>query len=225
MPSRNVIKKYVDGGVYHVYNRGVDKQKIFKDKQDYKFFLSLMKIYLEKPADNLKGFNPFSIQYRGSAIKQGVFSQRVCLLAFALMPNHYHLLIKVEDGPAITEFMKSVMTIYVMYFNKKYNRVGSLFQGVYKAVLVEGDEYLIHIARYIHLNPIENSKTRAITDKDLDKILDGFNSYTYYVGLNNAAWVKPNFILSYFRDLNDFRNFTQKSSINEKEYLGQRALD
>jgi len=153
MPSKNSVKKYVAGGVYHVYNRGVDKRDIFLDEADYSFFLFLFKTYLKVPKDDGKGFNPFQMPRKNSVIKRGAFIERVDLLVFALMPNHYHLLIKINDETALTDFMKSVMTIYVMYFNKKYKREGSLFQGVYKAILVENNEYLIHLSRYIHLNP------------------------------------------------------------------------
>lgn len=121
MPSKNIVKQYIEGGIYHTYNRGVEKRDIFLDKEDYEFFLFLLKTYLQNPKDAMKGLNPFSIQHRESAIKQGAFYNQVELLAFALMPNHYHLLIKIHDPAALPSFMKSVMTIYVMYFNKKYH--------------------------------------------------------------------------------------------------------
>jgi putative transposase len=189
MPSRNTIKVFVEDGIYHIYNRGVNKGEIFHSKEDYKFFLFLLKSYLS-PVDESTRLNLVSWQIPGTALQRvgyGAFSDRIELLSFALMPNHYHLLVRQRDIGAVSEFVRAVMTTYVMYFNKKYDRVGSLFQGIYKAVLVKDTDYLIHITRYIHLNP---------RDKDLQgsTLLD-MTSYEYYLGNAAAKWVKPEIVL------------------------------
>jgi len=227
MPSKNSVKKYVEDGIYHVYNRGVEKRDIFLDKEDYAFFLFLLKTYLQEPSDGLKGFNPFSIPYRNSAIKRGAFSGRVNLLTYALMPNHYHLLIKISDITALTEFMKTIMTIYVMYFNKKYDRVGSLFQGVYKAALIESDECLLHVCRYIHLNPLVSEKANNNIGRsvNLRKIIDSYTSYDFYLGFKKSEWLKTELILSYFSDSTKFKEFTEEAECEDLNFLGSNALD
>src|SRR5205823_2392041 len=112
------------------------------------------------------------------------------LLAFALMPNHFHLLVKQRTTDGIIKFMRRLNTSYAMYFNKKYNRVGSLFQGNYKGIIVTTDEYLVHASRYIHRNPYKLSST--------DINFNEYTSLSYYSGIKNTSWVKPLEVLQYF---------------------------
>jgi len=151
-----------------------------------------------------------------------LFSE-VDLLAFSLMPNHIHLLIKQHSKDGIIKFMRRLSTSYVMYFNKKYERVGSLFQNAYKAALIDKDEYLLHCSRYIHLNPI-HIKSRKINFTD-------FSSYPYYLNKRKASWVKPEEILAYFKnslyDKNTFsyRAFVEDYKQNSEEILGDITLE
>lgn len=186
MPAKNSVKQFVENGYYHLYNRGVEKRNIFLDKQDYAVFLYFLKKYL----DSRLGSDPHSI------------AKEVDLMAFCLMPNHYHLLVKQITITGITKLIRAVCTNYVMYFNKKYERVGTLFQGKYRAVLVSNDEYLLHISRYIHLNPFPGSDPKTYS----------YSSYGYYLGRKNSSWVKPKEILEFFRSakkngLNDFLSY------------------
>ena len=105
MPSQNIIKQYVPGGYYHVYNRGVDKGDIFIDDNDYRVMLSILSSYLMPVSD------PFRAQRRKD-LEGGVTCQAYCL-----MPNHFHLLLKQENISDITTFMRCTMTAYVRYFN------------------------------------------------------------------------------------------------------------
>jgi len=131
MPQKNSRKEYGAGGHYHVYNRGVEKRKIFLDEQDYKVFLGYMKFYLEQDSlqgQALQGVSP------SKTLKN--YHDQIELLAYCLMPNHFHFLIRQTTDRGIAEFMQSLVLKYVMYFNKKYKRVGSLFQSRYKTVLI-----------------------------------------------------------------------------------------
>lgn len=188
MPSRNIIKQYVENGYYHIYNRGVEKREIFLDEQDCAAFLYYLKLYLS-PIEELKQLNFPGLRIL-KFIRLNLF-QEIDLMAFALMPNHFHLQIKQKTADGMIKLMKRLVTAYVMYFNKKYKRVGSLFQNRYKAALIETDEYLLHLSRYIHLN---NSK---IASEKID--FKEFSSYPYYMGQKHASWVKPQEILGYFR--------------------------
>lgn len=142
MPARNTIKLYDAPAFYHVYNRGIDKRKIFMDDQDYAVFLNIMKRHL----DVTPSFDSFGREYDR-------FEDTLELTAFCLMPNHFHLLIFQDDPEAMTKFMRKIATAYSVYFNNKYKRSGRLFQGPYRASRITTDSYLIHITRYIHLNP------------------------------------------------------------------------
>jgi putative transposase len=144
MPAKNAVKIYEPDSYFHIYNRGAGKQAIFVDTQDKKYFLGLIERHLDH--DNTKT-NINGVVYQK-------YDKDVELLAYCLMGNHFHMFAYVgDDTQKIVAFMKSICTAYTMYFNKKYRRSGSLFQGVYKASHITEDTYLIHVSRYIHMNP------------------------------------------------------------------------
>ena len=177
MPGKNLIRSYAPQSYYHIYNRGVNKQEIFRDKEDYAVFLSLVKRYLGD-----------KIVKRSNGTPNLNFYDDISLLAFCLMSNHFHFMVYQGDNErAITEFIRSLITSYGMYFNKKYNRVGALFQQRYRAVLIGDDSYLLHISRYIHLNP-------------KDYMNYEWSSLPYYLGYKQASWVKPGQVLELFDD-------------------------
>lgn len=186
MPGRNVIKPFVPDSYYHVYNRGVNRRVIFKDEEDYLFFQSLFARHL-RPAEakDAKG-RPYPH-----------FRPKIDLLAFCLMPNHFHLLVyQKEDESALEGLMRSIGTAYTMYFNKKYNRRGPLFENHYRAVLVRSDSYLQHISRYIHLN-----------HKDYRRW--PHSSYPVYAGFGDAIeWLETNTVLGLFDSHAQYLEFT-----------------
>lgn len=193
MPSRNTRKEYAPNSYYHVYNRGLAKQHIFLDKDDYVVFLSLLKRHLSKDSQTNK--------YCREAPH---FYGQVELLAFCLMPNHFHFLIyQSNDSGAMTKFLQSVCTAYTMYFNRKYERRGPLFEGRFKASRISQDEYLQHISRYIHLNPREYRRYK-------------WSSLPYYLDGYEAEWIKPQRILDIFEDDN-YENFL-------KDYQDHKAM-
>lgn len=222
MPSRNIIKEYIENGYYHIYNRGVEKREIFLDEQDCVIFLHYLKLYLS-PVEELKQLDLPGL--RVLKFIQLNLSREIDLLAFALMPNHIHLQIKQQTADGIVKLMKRLATAYVMYFNKKYHRVGGLFQNRYKAALIETDPYLLHLSRYIHLNPAK------ITHKKIN--FKEFSSYSYYLGQKSASWIKPQEILSYFRsaqrkDLKDilsYQSFVEDFKESSVEVLGPLILE
>lgn len=216
MPGKNSIKIYGDDCYYHIYNRGVNKRKIFKDKQDYSVFLSYLKEYL-LPCDHeklLKTVTDVSstAKEKELAKKQlqlNNFCDRVFLIAYCLMPNHFHFLIKQKDAQGMELLMRSLMTRYTMYFNKRHGRVGTLFQSSYKAVLIESDAQLWHVSRYIHLNPVSG---RILKGESLfDQITSQPSSYPVYLGKIKQDWVKTEIILSNFSKsgFSSYRNFVE----------------
>ena len=121
------------------------------------------------------------------------------------MPNHYHLLVKQSTYNGITKLMRAINTNYVMYFNKKYDRVGHLFASKYKAVLVKTDEQLLHLSRYIHINPLKLLKKLNINN--LSKY--PYSSYGYYLRKKSSLWIKPKFILDSFQSEKKKEEFPQ----------------
>jgi putative transposase len=225
VPSRNSLKIYADHGLYHIYNRGVEKRFIFEGDQDYKVFLRYLKEVLS-PIDkkNLKTtFNLRGQSYKAEKRPLKNYSTEIDLAAYCLMPNHFHFLIKQNDKVSIEGFMRALMTRYSMYFNKKYERVGPLFQGRYKAVLVNDESYLLHLSRYIHLNPGEYS----------DNLEGAYSSYADYLGIRATPWVKPNVILSFFNQANlldfentgTYKNFVEKYKDDGSKLLGDLKLE
>jgi REP element-mobilizing transposase RayT len=185
MPSRNVIKVYAPDSYYHVYNRGVGKQTIFHDEQDYTVFLGLLKRHLDAEPHQDRQGRQYDHLY-----------DDVELLAYCLMPNHFHLLLYLKEPGAITRLLRGMSTAYTMYYNKRYTRVGGLFQGTYKASRITTDDYLTHISRYIHLNPAKPLDYR-------------WSSLDYYLGRKQAQWVKPEKILDMFKNSDEYRQFVQ----------------
>lgn len=229
MPRKNTIKTYVKDGIYHIYNRGVEKRTIFLEDNDYKYFLKLLKESLSTPQVPPK-IN-FTVTLKGDTFK-GIakqpknFADKILLLAYCLMPNHFHLLIKQTNDSAIKDFMQSISTRYSMYFNKKYKRVGSLFQSVYRAILVQKDQYLLHLSRYIHQNPSELGQ----------KLKDAYSSYADYINLRNTSWINKTIILSNFNNkkanslsipshINSYQSFVEDSEIVSEEILEKIILD
>jgi putative transposase len=218
MPQKHSIKIYVKNGFYHVYNRGVEKRTIFEDEKDYKVFLSYLKEYLSPPPDSY---------LQGGTLKAKChenFSDEIELHCFCLMPNHFHFLIRQNQKNSMQRFLKSLLTRYSMYFNKKYKRVGKLFQGHYKAILVTEDGYLLHLSRYIHRNPYEYTK---------DLLSGTYSSYANYLGLGNTTWLNTDFILKFFNKINNmdflkvgkYKDFVEKYETEELLTLGDLTLD
>lgn len=202
MPSKNRIKSYVEDGRYHIYNRGVEKRQIFQDRDDYTKFLYLLKVYLSPP-DELQKEYPL---LKTHIVRNNLYGE-IDLLAFCLMPNHFHLLVKQKSKQGITKLMKQVLTAYSMHFNKRHERVGHLFQSRYKAALVDSDEYLLHLSRYIHLNPI----ARGVSLEEFE-----WSSYLYYLGKRDAQWLNVKIIKEYFND--------SKKGFSYKEFVEDHLL-
>ena len=167
---------FVLGEFYHIYNRGNSKQKIFHDKEDYRHFVGLL--FACNSVNNFrsyglnKGESPFDFE-RGNLL--------VSIGAYTLMPNHFHILVTEAENGSISKFMQKLTTAYVMYYNKKYQRTGSLFEGKFKSQYLNTDRYLKYIFSYIHLNAVKlkdkDWKEKGIKNKK--ETLDYLDNYEY----------------------------------------------
>ncbi|MBI4991084.1 transposase [Candidatus Gottesmanbacteria bacterium] len=188
---------------YHIYNRGNRKNSIFLDTKDYLRFIRRLKEYKDR----------FEIE----------------LLCYCLMSNHFHLLLKSRKEDAITKFMLTLCTSYSKYFNIKHELVGRLFQERFRAKLVETDEYLLHLSRYIHLNPISedieklNFSPRSTPGVELSRLKEyPWSSYNEYCNKTKGLCDKDQ-ILSYFSETNpadSYKSFVEDGiNKNEREII------
>lgn len=149
MPVRTV--SFADGEFYHIYNRGVEKRDIFLQSKDYKRFIKTLYYY------QFKGPKPSLSKYTENGLNNLKFlpeNKIIEVICYCLMPNHFHLLVRQLQENGISKFMGQLQNSFTKYFNTKHDRIGVLFQGPFKAVIMENDEQFIHVSRYIHLNPV-----------------------------------------------------------------------
>lgn len=180
------------GEYYHLYNRGVEKRTLFKNPYDHNRFMTLL--YL------CNSYEPVDI---GAYLENGgslrdLFSRKrkntlVDIAAYCLMPNHFHILVREGSEKGISIFMQKLGTAYATYFNKKYKRTGTLFEGPFKAKHVDTEPYLLYLTAYIHLNPVkliepEWKELGIRNKKSSEKYL---HEYAYSSFLEYAGGIRP----------------------------------
>ncbi|MEK7136399.1 MAG: transposase [Patescibacteria group bacterium] len=206
---------FAQGEYYHIYNRGVDKRKIFLDDFDYSRFMRMMYVCNSNQAVIFKDIAdiPYQEIIRGDRL--------VDLGAYCLMPNHFHFLIKERAEGGISMFMKKLFTGYSMFFNKKYNRSGALFQGRFRAEHAFDDKYLNYLFSYIHLNPIRKSIPEGKID-ELKLVLEMFDysSYKDYCKKEReeSCIINKEEFPDYFQSAIDFRDFINDWLVYEEYY-------
>lgn len=201
--------------IFHVLNRGVDKREIFLDKQDYfRFIHDLYELNNQELANNnFRVFDKMN-DLRGRSLEDKKPRKLlVHIHAFALMPNHFHLLLSPKTDNGISRFMQKVNVGYVKYFNQKYEREGTLLQGRTKKILISDESHFIHLPYYIHLNPLDlfapEWRERKLKDlKGAIKFLENYrwSSHLDYLGIKNFPSVtNRDFLLKYFGDENAYK--------------------
>ena len=170
---------------YHIYNRGNGKNKIFISKEDYDHFMKLLYIC---NSENSFTFRDSIVEQKINAWDFNRGEPLVEICAWVLMPNHFHILlishrsdIWEEGYNPITEFMRKLSTAYAMYFNKKYNRTGALFEGKFKSKYVEKDNYFNYLFAYIHFNPLKLIQSDWLDSgiKNKEKALSYLSNFFY----------------------------------------------
>jgi len=208
----------VNNHIYHVFNRGVEKRHIYLDNQDYlRFIHNLYEFNDRSPVINARYyFNSKTRQVESNLLMQSRHPTKdlVDVMVFTLMPNHFHLLIRQKQKGGITKFMQKVCTGYTMYFNKKYKRVGGLFQGRFKSVLVSRKEHFIYLPYYIHSNPLALNINHANTTDWRANMLYltdyRWSSFPDYIGIKNFPSVTyREFILSIFGGDKQYKAHTE----------------
>lgn len=177
---------------FHLITRS--NQTIFTGKRDYLRYIENLSKYSKK----------FSVK----------------ILAFALMPNHVHLLVQQLTDSPLSKFVQVQNTAYVNYFNLRFKRYGSLFQSHFRALMIDSDEYLVHVSRYIHLNP--SSAQLVLKPEDYF-----WSSYRIYLGLDDSDFVDKKTVLTYFSSkdqVQDYRDFVASRIDYQKEISLQKLL-
>lgn len=188
---------------YHVFNRGVARLPIFLSKWDYQQALLTLHYYsCSNPPMKLSRFKELSVTDRQTVLTTIQNSvKKVEIICYVLMPNHFHFLIKQIEDNGISSFISNFTNSYTRYFNTRHDRVGPLLQGVFKAVHVENDEQLIHLSRYIHLNPVTSFiiKDSEIFNYPWSSLPSFINSHTSFVSSTP--------ILEHFPSIDSYKKF------------------
>lgn len=196
MPARNVIKSSVADSYYHVYARGVAKMPIFLDDDDYSYFRALFARHLSPQEYTSK-----------AGVRYPHLRGAIELLAYCQMKNHFHLLVYQVDEGSLASLMRSVMTAYSRYFNLRHKRSGPLFESRYKAARIESENHLLHISRYIHLNPRYYKHYPH-------------SSYESFTGGEIPDWLQPQRILEMFDGVSDYVEFCE-DYVDRRDVLAQ----
>jgi putative transposase len=202
------------GSYYHIYNRGTDKRVIFKDDHDYKRFLALLYLCNNSEAVDMRNY------FRGGPSFADLFkiekiSTLVDIGAHCLIPNHFHILIFEKQNAGISTFMKKLATAYSMYFNQRYDRTGTLFEGSFKAKYVDNEVYFNWLFTYIHFNPLKilDPKWKENGIIDLEKTKSFLSNYQYSSYIDYFIKERPESAIlnkdafpEHFKQLNDFND-------------------
>lgn len=204
MPGRST--PLITGQIYHVFNRGINRQPTFLSKKEYSRALETINFYRIKSA-NIK-LSKFLIaeDRRKKQILELLSGSDVWveILAFVLMPNHFHFVLKQNLDNGISKFIGNFQNSFTRYSNTKNQRDGSLFLDQFKAVLTETDEQLLHLIRYIHLNPYTSFLVKNITE------LENYpwSSLPSYLKKESNSLINRELVQSFFKSTKDFKNFT-----------------
>jgi putative transposase len=182
MPSRR--PEYLPRQTYHIYNRGAHRTSIFREGDNYIFVLRKLKAYCQSLA--------------------------LTPIAYCLLPNHYHYLIRQDGEQPAGLLPQRVFNSYTKAYNKRYGHSGTLFEGSYRAVAVEQDAYLLHLCRYIHANPIIHGLVADPADWP-------YSNYLEWIGERAGTLVDQGFVRAHFRSADDYQEFVVA-------YLAERRL-
>jgi len=218
MPIRKT--PLVNQEYYHIYNRGFNHQKIFYSSNDYNRAYKTIQYYqyLTPPIK----FSYLNIQTpkQQKTILSQLLQTSINVLAYCFMPNHFHFLIKQEKDNGILNSISKFSNSYSHYFNTINEKQGPVFEGRFKAVSIVSNEQLLHLSRYIHLNPY----TASII-KDLNKIKDyPYSSLKEYLSPHSFNLCSTDFILSQFKSPQDYLNFNLDQADYQKQLQAIKKL-
>ena len=201
--------QFAEGEHYHIYNRGVDKRLVFNDREDVERFLQCMKEFnVVEPIGSLYE-NSFRRDQLGGLTSKLVAKEEedmplVEFIAYCLNPNHYHFVLKQIAERGIEKIMQRIGTGHTMFFNNKYERSGALFQGKFKAVHIDSNEYLLHVSSYVNLN----DHVHQLGGSASKLVRSSWEEYSYK-GIKGIC--EKEIILGQFRNRDEYKKFALSS--------------
>jgi putative transposase len=188
---------YQSGCYYHIFNRGAHKLDIFYEPKNYQYLLSIFERYT------------------------AVYG--VTIAAYCFMPNHYHVILSQSADGSIGKFLRTSFNVYVQGMNKVYRRHGTLFQGQCKVKLIDSDEYLVQVVRYVHRNPVE----AGYVD---DPIEWEYSNYAEWIGKRDSCFMDEQLLSAYFSGHHEYRKFVveyrNSDTVNQiMEYTFDKAFE
>ena len=177
---------HLAGHYYHIYNRGCNREDIFANPGNYLFLLRRAKSFLK--------------------------NYQLSMVAYCLMPNHYHFLLRPEEDGSLSPFIQRLFNSYTQAFNKQQHRSGTLFKGRVKSILVDTDEYALHLCRYIHLNSLKAKLVTSLSEWP-------YSNYLEWIGQRNGDLIDRAFAHEYFPNAKDYEAFVMSgvdASLEEK---------
>lgn len=210
---RKVI--FANGEYYHIYNRGVDKREVFLDEADYnRFLISLREFNCSDAIGSLYEKSLRDKKGSSAPIMGAELPKLVEIIAYCLNPNHYHLILKQNSEKGIEKFMHKISTGYTNYFNKKQKRSGALFQGRFKAINIDSNEYLLYLSAYVNKNNfIHNySSNGSSTPTDWK-----YCSAPDFIGKRDGTLCDKNVILDQFKSVEEYETFLNNNALHLKE--------
>ena len=199
--------QFVNGEHYHIFNRGVDKREIFMDQRDLdRFFQSMSEFNTLTPIGGI-----YAASFHKNNLLRNLVSKAerlVDFICYCLCPNHYHFIIRQLTDRGVEKFMHRLGLGYTNYFNKKYQRSGSLFQGTFKANHIDSDEYLLYASAYVNLN----YKVHQLTNKFFS------SSWESYVrSKEKENFCNTDIILGQFANVSEYKNFAENVVVIARE--------
>ncbi|OGK57311.1 hypothetical protein A3J15_01310 [Candidatus Roizmanbacteria bacterium RIFCSPLOWO2_02_FULL_38_10] len=221
MPYRRVI--FANNEFYHIYNRTVGNEILLKDNYDFKRCISLIDYYRYDTSMS------YSFFLRSDPSEQKIYLKKhqavnphVEILAYSMMPNHYHFLLKQNNSNGIKRFISNYQNGLAKYINTRRKRHGAFFCNMFQAVRIESEQQLLHVSRYIHLNPVTSY---LIDINDLSKF--DKTSFPVYIKEMNNTFVSPDLILAYFKDRDSYKKFVFNQADYQRHFqeINRMTLD
>ncbi len=208
---------FANDEIYHVFNRGIEKRPTFTNKWEFDRALFTLNFYrFAKLPIKLSKFLVLPSDKQKELLGALEDSEKLIeIICFCLMPNHFHIMLKQKLENGISIFVSNFTNSYTKYFNTKHERVGPLFQGIFKAVRVESDEQFVHVSRYIHLNPVSSFLIKP-------EILSTYqwSSYPEYLGNTSKKFISKEKVLSLFPSTKAYEKFV----LDQADYAKQLEL-
>ncbi len=202
--------KFANGEYYHIFNRGVDKRVVFLEQNDFqRFFQGMKEFNTIVPIGSM-----YENSFRENQPKNGA-SKLVNFTCYCLNPNHYHFILEQLIERGIEKFMHRLGIGYTQYFNKKYERSGFLFQGPFKAIHIDSNEYLLHLSAYVNLNERIHELGNGVSKSSWDEYIKNTDIYNF---------CEKSIILNQFNNTSEYKIFAEDSLKGIKERKDMEKL-